>query len=125
MAENLLPEVIPGMVAVQYVGADDKDSGEKKGSVNNVFPIDAKDLVATGSYKLVDNGSVEAARLNANPLRAAQAAAPEVVVAEVTGVGGQVHVAEDAKAAEAAKKASDSADAKPAAGAPAAKPAGK
>lgn len=116
MAENLLPEVIPGMVAVQYVGADDKESSEKKGSVKNVFPIDAKDLVATGNYKLVDNGSVEAARLNANPLRSAQAAAPEVVVAEVTGVGGQVHVADDAKAAEEAKKASDSAEAKPAAG---------
>src|ERR1043166_8870159 len=90
MAENILPEVIPGMVAVEYTGADNKDTGETKGFVKNVFPIDAKELIATGNYKLVDNGAVEAARLSATPLRSAQAANPNVVVTEVAGVGGQV-----------------------------------
>src|ERR1043166_3537236 len=93
MAENILPEVIPGMVAVEYTGADNKDTGETKGFVKNVFPIDAKELIATGNYKLVDNGAVEAARLSATPLRSAQAANPNVVVTEVAGVGGQVVVA--------------------------------
>jgi hypothetical protein len=107
MAENLIPEVIPGMVAVQYTGADNKDTGERAGMAKNVFPIDAKDLIATGNYKLVDNGAVEAARLNANPMRTVAAATPQTVVSEVTGIGGELHVATDAKAADAAKAAGD------------------
>lgn len=104
MAENLLPEVIPGMVAVEYVGSDNKESGETKGMTKNVFPIDAKELIATGKYKLVDNGAVEAARLAATPLRNAQAANPDIVVTEVAGIGGQVHVADSPKEAEALRE---------------------
>jgi hypothetical protein len=107
MAENILPEVIPGMVAVEYVGADNKESNEHKGMTKNVFPIDAKELIATGKYKLVDNGAVEAARLAATPLRSAQAANPDVVVTEVAGIGGQVVVEDNAKDAEAARAAPD------------------
>lgn len=112
MAENLIPEVIPGMVAVKYVGATNKDTGEKNGSVKNVFPVDAKEMLATGEYKLVDNGAVEAARINAGPLRMAAAAAPQNVVSEVTGIEGQVHVAADEASAEKARKASADAGAK-------------
>lgn len=111
MAENLIPEVIPGMVAVEYVGSDNKESGEMKGMTKNVFPIDAKELIATGKYKLVDNGAVEAARLSATPLRSAQAANPDVVVAEVAGVAGEVVVADTPKQAE--KLAAASAKTKP------------
>lgn len=106
MAENLIPEVIPGMVAVQYVGSDNKESGEHKGMTKNVFPIDAKELIGTGKYKLVDNGAVEAARLSATPLRNAQAANPEVVVTEVAGVAGELVVAADEKTADKLAKAS-------------------
>lgn len=93
MAENILPEVIPGMVAVEYTGADNKDTGETKGFVKNVFPIDAKELIATGNYKLVDNGAVEAARLAATPLRRAAPARPDTVITEVAGVAGEVVLA--------------------------------
>jgi len=106
MAESMMPEVIPGYVTIKYVGSDDKDSGEKKGFVKNVFPVDAREMIATGKYELVDNGAVEAARLNANPLQSTHSN-PALIVSEVVGVAGQVHVAVDEKAADAAKAAGD------------------
>jgi len=100
MAENILPEVIPGMVAVEYTGQDNKESGETKGMVKNVFPIDAKELIATGKYKLVDNGAVEAARLAATPLRRAAPARPDSVSTEVAGVTSEVVVSPTPQEAE-------------------------
>jgi hypothetical protein len=106
MAESLIPEVIPGLVQVRRKAADDKNTGEKKGSLKTVYPIDAKDLLMTGDYELVENGAVEAARLNANPLR--QFSIPEkTVVAEVTGIAGQAHVAPSEEEAQKLVKASD------------------
>jgi hypothetical protein len=106
MAESLLPEVIPGLVQVQRVAADSKETGEKKGAVKNVFPIDAKDLIFSGEYKLVENGAVEAARINANPLRAS-GVNPNIAVAEVTGIAGQVHVAPDEETKDKLVKLAD------------------
>lgn len=106
MAENLLPEVIPGLVQIRRTAADDKNTGEKKGSVKNVFPIDAKELLSTREYELVENGSVEAARINANPLRAL-GINPNVTVAEVTGIAGQAHLAVDEDTKDKLVKASD------------------
>lgn len=70
------PAVIPGMVILQYVGPDSAESGEKKNHYVNVFPVDARELVGTGKYVLVDNGAAEAARLNSAPLRVRPAAKP-------------------------------------------------
>lgn len=106
MAESLLPEVIPGLVQIERTAADDKNTGEKKGAVKNVFPIDAKELLASGDYRLVENGAVEAARMNANPLRAF-GINPKITVAEVTGIAGQAHVANSEEEAEKLAKASD------------------
>ncbi len=114
MAENLLPEIIPGMVAVEFTGSDNKETGERNGAMKNVFPIDAKELVATGKYKLVDNGAVEAARINANPMRSGRAPQADVVVSEVTGIGGEVHVAATPELAEQARAAGDSGEDVPA-----------
>lgn len=106
MAESLIPEVIPGLVQVKRLAADDKRTGEKKGAMKTVFPIDAKDLLRSGDYELVENGAVEAARMNANPLR--QFSIPEkTVVAEVTGIAGQAHVANSEEEAKKLIKASD------------------
>jgi hypothetical protein len=106
MAESLLPEVIPGLVQVERTGGDDKNTGEKKGARKNVFPIDAKELLMTGDYKLVENGAVEAARMNANPLRAL-GLNPNVTVAEVTGIAGQAHMAQTEEEAQKLIKAAD------------------
>ena len=106
MAESLIPEVIPGLVQVKRSAGDDKDTGEKKGSIKTVYPIDAKELLMTGDYELVENGAVEAARINANPLRQF-GINPKIVSAEVTGIAGQVQVAEDEKAAQELIKAAD------------------
>jgi hypothetical protein len=105
MAESLIPEIVPGLVAVEYVGPERK-GGPQKGSVKNVYPIDAKELLMSREYKLVENGAVEAARLNANPLRRI-ASDPALVVTEVTGIEGQVHVADSEKEAEKAIAAAD------------------
>lgn len=93
MAEDLLPTVIPGMVGLE---------NKKTGKVTNHFPVDAREIMAisSGEYKLVDNGAVEAARLNANPLRALENDRSNMV-AEVTGIEGQVLVAMSAEEAEA------------------------
>lgn len=106
MAESLLPEVIPGLVQVKRTAADNKDTGEKKGAVKNVYPIDAKELIGTGEYELVENGAVEAARMNANPIRS-MGLNPKVMVAEVTGIEGQAHVASSEGEAKKLAKASD------------------
>lgn len=125
MAENLLPEIVPGMVAVRYVGKATGDGHPNKGETKNVFPIDAKDLVGSGEWQIVDNGSVEMARINANPLRGQNQADSGLVVAEVTGIGGQLHVASSEEAADKLKAAGDHGGAevpaapKPAAPAPA------
>lgn len=101
--EQMLPSaMVPGLVTV-------KDS---KGKTQNLFPIDAKELIASGEYELVDNGSAEAARLNVNPLRSGRSAAAEdLVIAEVTGIAGSVVVGADEAATKAAIKAGDNADA--------------
>lgn len=70
------PAVIPGMVVLQYIGEDSAESGEKHNHYVNVFPVDARELVNTGKYVLVDNGAAEASRLNSTPLRAKPAAKP-------------------------------------------------
>lgn len=97
MAESLLPEVIPGLVQVKET---------KSGKVKTVFPIDAKELLMSGDFELVENGAVEAARINANPLRQF-GINPKIVVAEVTGIAGQAHVATDEKEADKLIKAAD------------------
>lgn len=109
MAESLIPEVLPGLVQVRRKGADVKSGDrvlEKKGALKTVFPIDAKELLMSGDYELVENGAVEAARINANPLRSL-GINPEITVAEVTGIAGQVHIATDEGEAEKLIKASD------------------
>lgn len=102
--EQMLPSaMVPGLVTI-------KDS---KGKTQNVFPIDAKELISSGAYTLVDNGSAEAARLNTNPLRSGRAVADtDVIVAEIAGIAGSVIVASDAAAAEKVKDAGDNADEK-------------
>jgi hypothetical protein len=97
MAESLIPEVIPGLVQVKE---------KKTGAFKTVYPIDAKELLMSGDFELVENGAVEAARINANPLRQF-GINPKIVVAEVTGIAGQAHVASDEKGAEKLIKASD------------------
>lgn len=104
------PDILPGMITLQYVGEDSPESGEKKDHYVNVFPVDAKELVGTGRYKLVDNGAAEAARLNSAPLRTRTTATTTTV----------------AKAAEPAPEPAPAPEApKPAAAAPAANPARK
>jgi len=95
MAEELYPTVVPGMVGIKH---------KETGKVTQHFPVDVREILtsAPGKYEIVDNGAVEAARLNANPLKAAQAL-PEQIVGEVTGIEGQVMVAMTAEQAEAWK----------------------
>ena len=96
--------VVPGLVTVKAKG--------KNGATQNVFAIDALELIRSGEYELVENGSVEAARLNANPLRSAYAGTNlDVVVAEVTGIAGGVVVATGADSADELRAAADQADA--------------
>lgn len=79
--EQMIPSgMIPGLVTIKG----------KDGKLQNVWPIDAKELITSGEYELVENGSVEAARLNANPFRGQPIANPEVVVAEIAGIGGGI-----------------------------------
>lgn len=107
MAEDLLPTIVPGMVGLK---------NKKSGKVTNHFPVDAREImtIAKGEYELVDNGAAEAARLNANPLKAAQASS-DLLVSEVTGIEGQVLVAMSPEQAEAWKAASATDREKPAA----------
>src|SRR6478609_1089936 len=109
--ETLLPStLVPGMVAVVSVT-------EKNPVPQNVFPIDAKEMIVAGTHKLYENGSVEAARLNANPLRSGrtQVDNPDLIVAEVAGANGAVIVAETAEKADEIIQAGDHADDTPAA----------
>lgn len=103
MAEQMIPSgMVPGLITVK----------KKDGTMQNLWPIDAKELLASGDAELVENGAVEASRINANPLRSGRISTQaEQTVAEITGIGGKVIVAEDAKAAEKAIKAGDSAEA--------------
>lgn len=104
MAENLLPSaMVPGLVTIK----------DKDGKTQNVFPIDAKELLRSGDYELVDNGALEAARMNANPLRSGRSAAsPEMTVVEVTGREGRVIASSDPKEVDRLREAGDSADAR-------------
>lgn len=103
MAEQLIASaMVPGLVTVK----------KSDGTMQNLWPIDAKELLATGEAELVENGSIEAARLNANPLRSGRSTADlSKVVAEVTGPMPAVMVAADEKTADSVKKAGDNADA--------------
>lgn len=90
MAETLLPTaMVPGLVTVK----------DKNGKQRNVYPIDAKELIRSGEYKLVDNGAVQAGRLNANPLSMGTTASlpQEHIAAEITGIAGMVTGSTDEK----------------------------
>jgi hypothetical protein len=89
--EGMLPSaMVPGLVTIE----------DKKGKRQNVYPVDAKELINSGDFKLVENGAIEAARLAATPLRSGMAAGipDEHIVAEVSGIEGRVVIAEDEKA---------------------------
>lgn len=92
--ENLLPSaMVPGLVTVE----------DKDGNKQNVYPIDAKEMIRSGDYTLVENGAVEAARMAATPLRSGMAAGipSDQIVAEVSGIAGMVVTGVDAKTTEA------------------------
>ncbi len=92
--ETLLPAaMVPGLVTVE----------DSKGKRQNLYPIDAKELLAGGEYKLVENGAVEAARMAATPLRSGMAAGipDDQLVVEISGVEGRVVTAEDGEAVRA------------------------
>jgi len=101
--EQMIPSaMVPGLVTIS----------DKKGAMQNVFPIDALELIKSGEYTLVENGAVEAARMNANPLRSSHFGTnPDFVVAEVTGIAGAVIVAATEKSAEDIIAAGDQPDA--------------
>jgi hypothetical protein len=119
--ENLLPSaMVPGLVTIE----------DKDGNRQNVHPIDAKELIRSGDYTLVENGAVEAARIAATPLRSGMAAGipDDMVVTEVSGIAGAVVTAspDEAQAikdagADIDGKTADTAKA-PTTGAPAPKP---
>ena len=99
MAEDLLPTIVPGMVGLK---------NKKSGKTTNHFPVDAREIltVSPGEYEIVDNGAAQAARLNANPLKALEVDR-NLLHTEVTGIEGQVLVAMSPEDAEAWKKRSD------------------
>lgn len=103
MAEQMMPTgMVPGLVTVK----------KKDGTLQNLWPIDAKELIAAGDAELVENGSAEAARLNVNPLRSGRSTAKvETVAAEITGISGSVIVSADEKAADKVRDAGNNADA--------------
>lgn len=81
--ETLLPAaMVPGLITIE----------DSKGRRQNVFPIDAVDLLRGGDYKLVENGAIEAARMAATPLRSGMASGipSENIVAEVSGIEGRI-----------------------------------
>jgi hypothetical protein len=63
MAEDLYPTIAPGMVGLR---------NKETKVVSAHFPVDAREIltISQGEYEMVDNGAVEAARMNANPLKA-------------------------------------------------------
>ena len=102
--ETLLPAaMVPGLVTVE----------DKKGNRKNVFPIDAKELIASGEVTLVENGAIEAARMAATPLRSGYASGipSDQIIAEVAGVEGRIVAASTPEEAEEIKDAGDSPDA--------------
>ena len=100
--EQMIPSgMVPGLVTIV----------DSKGKTQNVYPIDAKELIVSGEYKLVDNGAVEAARMSSTPLKSGRVAvAADLVVAEIVGIEGQVVIGADEKQTKAAIKAGDNAD---------------
>jgi hypothetical protein len=104
--EALLPSaMVPGLVTVE----------DKKGNRQNLYPVDAKEAIATGEYTLVENGSIEAARMAATPLRSGMAnnIPKDNVIVEVAGVAGSVVASSDEDAVAEAIEAGEGADAKP------------
>lgn len=105
--ENLIPSaMVPGLVTIK----------DKKGNMQNVYPVDAKELINSGEYELVENGAIEAARMAATPLRSGQAAGipSDLIVAEVAGIAGGVVTANTPEEAEKIIADGDNADAVPA-----------
>jgi hypothetical protein len=101
--ENMIPSaMVPGLVTIE----------DEKGRRQNVYPVDAKELINSGEYTLVENGAVEAARIAATPLRSGMAAGipSDQIVAEISGVAGRVVMADSPKEADAAQKAGENAD---------------
>jgi hypothetical protein len=101
--ENLLPSaMVPGLVTVK----------DKKGRKQNVYPVDAKELIASGDFELVENGAIEASRLAATPLRSGSpvSAADDQIIAEVSGVAGSVVGHSDPDEAERIRESSADAD---------------
>lgn len=102
--ENLLPSaMVPGLITIE----------DSKGRRQNVYPIDAVELIRGGDYKLVENGAIEAARMAATPLRSGMASGipSDQIVAEVSGVEGRVVAAATPEAAAEIIEAGNSADA--------------
>ena len=102
MPETLLPTaMVPGLVTIK----------DKKGKMPNAFPIDAKELISSGDYELVDNGAVEAARMSATPLKLYNPGVnPDVVVAEVAGPAPMIVAAASPEAAEEQRSSAAGAD---------------
>lgn len=96
--ETLVPSaMVPGLVTVKG----------KDGKQQNVYPIDAKELINSGEFELVENGAIEAARMAATPLRSGMAAGipGDNVVVEVSGIEGRVVATSDAGEAEKLRNA--------------------
>ncbi len=94
--ETLLPAaMVPGLVTIK----------DKKGQMQNVYPIDAKELLASGDFELVENGAIEAARMAATPLRSGMASGipSENIIAEVAGIEGRIVASSDPKEVERIK----------------------
>jgi len=92
MAEDLFPTIAPGMVGLR---------NKETKVVSAHFPVDAREIltISNGEYEMVDNGAVEAARMNANPLKALETDR-RLIHSEVTGIEGQVLVAMSEEDAE-------------------------
>jgi hypothetical protein len=92
MAEDLYPTIAPGMVGLR---------NKETKVVSAHFPVDAREIltISQGEYEMVDNGAVEAARMNANPLKALETSRA-LIHSEVVGIEGQVLVAMSEEDAE-------------------------
>jgi hypothetical protein len=102
--ETLIPaSMVPGLVTIE----------DGEGNRKNVYPIDAKELLASGEFTLVENGAIEASRMAATPLRSGYASGipSEQIIAEISGVEGRILAAADEDAAAEVKEAGDSPDA--------------
>lgn len=102
MAETLLPTaMVPGLVTLE----------DKDGNRANHYPVDAKELLATGEFTLVENGAIEAARMAATPLRSGMVNIPaENIVAEVAGHAGMIIAHDDPAEVERIIASGDNAD---------------